>query len=196
MKKGILSFVSTGVILGITSVLLTPGLNAEAQENVGKTPSSTASAQTLTKEQMKQFQSNLASFDLTKKETQEKVITLGNGEKAVIGIEPIASETNGTMERSTFQNVKVTNGKFHAYWKSGVLNLSFYFDINNLRITRAYDASYSSIGVVVKSANLKLDSSKQATYYIEMGTPIWDFGGASGWLRAKISGDRVYFSIA
>lgn len=55
MKKGILSFVSTGVILGITSVLLTPGLNAEAQENVGKTPSSTASAQTLTKEQMKQF---------------------------------------------------------------------------------------------------------------------------------------------
>lgn len=120
--------------------------------------------------------SKSATFELKSKEIQEKEINLPNGEKGIIGIEPVTN----LFERAS-------NGSHKIYYYSGVGNATFYINVSNNRITRAYDPWHLIIGASVKSASLKLDNSKQATYNFSFGTPIWDFGGWNGWVRANIN---------
>lgn len=127
----------------------------------------------------------IATFDLNNPEKQEIEITLPNDETAVVGLEKISNPL-----------AKASNGTYKAYWYSGVANASFLFDVSSNKIKKAYDAWHMFVGTSVKSSDLKLDSSKQATYYFEFGTPIWDFGGWNGWLRAKInSNNEIEYSI-
>ncbi|WP_374965240.1 DUF5626 family protein [Lysinibacillus sp. RS5] len=127
----------------------------------------------------------IATFDLNNPEKQEQEITLSNNETAVVGLEPVSNPLT-----------RASNGTYKAYWYSGVANAHFYFTVSNNKITQVYDGWHLFVGTSVKSANLTLDSSKQATYYFEFGTPIWDFGGWNGWLRAKIdNNNNVKYSI-
>lgn len=135
----------------------------------------------------------IATFDLTNPEKQEQIITLPSNETAVVGLEMISNPTaRATLGSAT----RAVNGTYKAYWYSGVANASFRFTVNNNTITSVFDPWYLFVGVSVKSANLTLESPKQATYYFDFGTPIWDFGGWNGWLRAKIdSNNKINYSI-
>lgn len=148
----------------------------------------------LSKESVEKIEKTLGSFELNQPGIQEKTINLGNNKTAVVGLEytPTVSNSKDGMLRAA----SLQNGKYRAYWTTGVFNCEFRFIVSNNKITKAYDGTYSGIGVSVKSANLKLDSSKQATYYFEFGTPVWDFGGWNGWLRAKIdSNNKISYTI-
>lgn len=133
-------------------------------------------------------ENSIATFDLSNPEKQEQIITLPNNETIVFGLEMIA---NPLARAST-----ASNGTYKAYWYSGVANASFRFTVRNSEITSVFDPWYLFVGASVKSANLLLDSPKQATYYFDFGTPIWDFGGWNGWLRARIDhNNKIIYSI-
>lgn len=140
----------------------------------------------------------MQTLDLSKNESQETTITLKNGQKATIGIRPIDSSENQNKYvnySNVYHTSKLSNGTFETYWKSPLFQASFSFTVKDGKITKVFDGKYSSMGVVVKSAKLKLDNSKQASYYFELGTPIWDFGGSKGWIRASIEGSKIVYSI-
>lgn len=127
----------------------------------------------------------IATFDLNSPEKQEFEVTTSNNETVIVGLEKVSDPLT-----------RASNGSYKAYWYSGIANTHFYFDVSSNTITKAYDGWYAFIGGSVKSADLRLDSSKQATYYFDFGTPIWDFGGWNGWLRAKInSNNELEYSI-
>lgn len=119
-------------------------------------------------------------FDLTNNETQEIRFLNEQNEEVVYGIEPIINP----------RTPKVANGKWKIYFYSGPANCSFYINISDNKITSAYDPWHLFVGAAVNSAILKKDSSKQATYYFQFGTPIWNFGGWTGYLRAKINSNN------
>ncbi len=130
----------------------------------------------------------LAAFDLKSRGIQEKDVIMANGELATVGTTPVIEPSNGLLRAS--------NGNYKAYWYTGTYNCSFKFTVKSNKITRVYDKWYRMYGVSVKSNKLKLDNSKQATYYFEFGMPIWDLGGWNGWLRAKINGsNKIVYSI-
>ncbi|WP_301359476.1 DUF5626 family protein [Enterococcus spodopteracolus] len=117
-------------------------------------------------------------FDLSKNMVQTKEIHLASGTTAKIVAEPV------------FDNhLRLGNGVWNICYYSVIFNCGFNIRVssNSISISSAYDPWYYHVGVSVKSSSLKRDSTKQATYYFEFGTPIWDFGGWSGWLRASIN---------
>lgn len=124
-------------------------------------------------------------FDLNSSEIQEKQITLSNNEKVTVGVVP---EHNSML--------RVSNGSHKVYFYSGIANVTFKVRVSNNRITRAYDPWYIILGASVKSDTLKVDNSKQATYYFKFKTPVWEFGGWTGWVRANInSSNKLVVSI-
>lgn len=116
-------------------------------------------------------------FDLNNPNIQTKKVTTDNGTEATIVVEP---EFNPML--------RVSNGTYKIYYYAGIFNCSFRIKVSGNKITSAYDATYQHWGVSVKSSSLKKESTKKATYYFEFGTPVWDFGGWNGWLRATING--------
>ncbi|MGM9903858.1 hypothetical protein A5844_002522 [Enterococcus sp. 10A9_DIV0425] len=128
----------------------------------------------LTKEQGNS--SNHIEFDLSKNRRQVETIRLSNEEVVKIVVEPVSNS-----------QIRLGNGGWNIYYYSGIFNCGFKIKVSSNSITSAYDPWYYHIGVSVKSSSLKRDNLKQATYYFEFGTPVWDFGGWSGWLRATIN---------
>ncbi|MGX7025950.1 DUF5626 family protein [Vagococcus hydrophili] len=118
-------------------------------------------------------------FDLKETGIQTKKIIAEDGTEAIITIEP---EFN-PMSR-------VSNGTYKIYYYAGIFNCSFRIRVSGNNITSAYDGTYSHWGVSVKSSSLRRESNKRATYYFEFGSPVWDFGGWNGWLRATINGSN------
>ncbi|MGL4875557.1 MAG: DUF5626 family protein [Clostridium sp.] len=179
MKKLLASFITATVILTSTISVFAETKNNDLSVNTIK--------QELGK--TNEFVNNESKeivFDLNCRGIQEKEVTLSNGEKGVLGITPV--ETNSFS--------RVSNGKYKIYFYGVSANASFYVNINNNRITRAYDPWHLIVGASVKSSRLAIDSSKQATYYFEFGTPIWDFGGWTGWVRARLnSNNKIVVSI-
>ena len=117
-------------------------------------------------------------IDLNSYETKKVEKKLSNGETFSLEIAP---------ENKENQLARVSNGVWNIKWNIGVCSCSFKIKVSNNKILSAYDGKYMFVPFSVKSANLKRDSSKQATYYFQFGTPIWDFGGWNGWLRANIN---------
>lgn len=130
-------------------------------------------------------------FDLNSSEVQEKQITLSNGEKVTVGVAPEHSSDKGNSNK-----LQVSNGTHKIYFYGIIANVTFNVNVSNNRITRAFDPWYLIIGASVKSSNLKVDNSKQATYFFEFTTPIWELGGWTGWVRANInSSNKLVVSI-
>lgn len=136
-----------------------------------------------------------AKFDLNSNETQVQNVTLPDGKQGTFVVEPEEQATNPKTSVVRASSVKATSGVHKVSFYSGPVNASFKVKIANYKITKAYDKWYLIIGSSVKSSKLKIDNSKQATLYFTFGTPIWDFGGWNGWLRAKIKGKTLYTSI-
>lgn len=118
---------------------------------------------------------NEISIDLNSNESQSFEKQLSNGEVFKLEVSPENPVS------------KVSDGVWNIKWNIGICNCSFKIKVSKNKILSAYDGKYIFTGFSVKSARLKVDNSKQATYYFEFGTPIWDFGGWNGWLRANIN---------
>ena len=117
-----------------------------------------------------------AIFDLNQSGSQTQTMIGSNGQEQQL---TVSDDTNSLL--------RVANGTKTISWNVGIARASFKISVSGNKITRAYDGTYTFYTASVKSAKLSRDSNKQATYRFTFGTPIWDFGGWNGWLRANIN---------
>lgn len=170
--------VSTIIALAIAGVTVySPIVNTVSAMEKG---SDTVQNQNLEEDQKKisneiNEELNKVSIDLNSSESKIIEKKLSNGETFNLEISP-----ENSVDR-------ISNGVWNIKWNIGICSCSFKIKVSNNKILSAYDGKYMFAPFSVKSANLKRDSSKQATYYFQFGTPIWDFGGWNGWLRANIN---------
>ncbi|MDJ1121028.1 DUF5626 family protein [Olsenella sp. YH-ols2217] len=78
-----------------------------------------------------------ATFDLETLQPQSKTFVLEDGTKGELGISPVVYPA--------FFDMGSGKHTYTVYWNTGTLNTSFKIDIDNYRITRGYDKTFSGI---------------------------------------------------
>jgi hypothetical protein len=98
-----------------------------------------------------------ASFDLSQKVAQETIVTTADGDTVVYGVEPVIDPNAVQPLANEYENA---TGTWKIYWTSGVLNGSYYIDINSKsKITRAYDQWHLFTGYTVANSGLEFTST-------------------------------------
>lgn len=132
----------------------------------------------------------VATFNLNNPSKQEETVTLPDGTKGTLGIEPVVS-----MRTRASYDLGSGTGNWHVYYYTGVLNTGYYVRISNYRITSAYDNHYSGAGCVIDSCTLAYGStwSTQTTHAHEIvsGLKVSE----TRLLKGNISGHNLVTSV-
>lgn len=135
-------------------------------------------------------------------ESESKKIILSDGSTGSITVKKIAEFQDENKENKNIitpfswsvwhTRDKISNGTYEVYVKTGVANAGFKIDVKNYNITKAYDPWHFML-ISSVSGNLTLDSSKQATYFMNFSLALPWIGGPSwtGGVRARIEGTKL-----
>lgn len=124
-----------------------------------------------------------ASFDLTSHESQTAQIQLPNGEIGTVSLRYVSPP-------KTRASYPLENGTWEIYWETGFFNVQYFIDIENSRISDAYDLNYSTFGCSVDEYSLShtsLQSVAEMRYVVALGIG----GSFNGYLKATISGNKL-----
>nr|WP_285888980.1 DUF5626 family protein [Paenibacillus polysaccharolyticus] len=130
----------------------------------------------------------MASFDLSKKVAQETIVTTADGDTVVYRVEPVI-DPNAVLPLSN--DYPDATGQWKIYFYSGVLNGSYYIDINSKsKITRAYDQWHSFTGYTVANSGLEYTSTTARGWWdLELLGSSWL---STRWeLRAQMNGTTL-----
>lgn len=129
-----------------------------------------------------------ATFDLTQKVAQEKIVTTPDGKTIVYGVEPVIDPNAVQPMANDYENA---TGQWKIYWYGGVMNGHYYIDINsNSKITRAYDAWHLFTGYSLVYSGLEYTSTTARGYWdLELLGSSWL---STRWeLRAQMNGTTL-----
>lgn len=127
------------------------------------------------------------SFDLSQNCKQEETIILPNGEVGYLGIEPVSVET-----RASYPNA---SGQWHIYWYTGVINIGYYIDISNSKITNAYGQHHLTFVAVVTGNGLS-HTSTQATGWWNYEVNVAGLASsANAYLYATMNGSTLETTV-
>ena len=126
-----------------------------------------------------------AYYDLSIGGTQQFTLINDNEEELLITVEKVSPKSNISLFAVSNGNYKIS-GKKPGTWEA-----SYYINVSNNNITRAYSSNATALSGSFTSTSLKLDNAKQATYYLN-----WKIGFLSTnyHLRSNISNGSLIIS--
>ena len=128
---------------------------------------------------------NAAYYDLEVGGTQSFTLIDENHEEVIITVEEILPTSNVSL-------FAVSNGSYRiSGTRSGIWEANYYITVSNNNITRAYSPSATALSGSFTSTSLKVDNTKQATYYLD-----WKLGmfTSKHYLRSNISNGSLIIS--
>ena len=117
-----------------------------------------------------------STFDLEAlpHEGETKTVRDKNGEETHFSVIPENSNLN-----------RIANGRYRiSAWGIG-WRVTYYIRVVNNRILSAYDLNYI-IAMPIRSSNVKVDHSRQATVRFGFNTPIHNVLSWTGWVRVRL----------
>ncbi len=129
------------------------------------------------------------TFNLSSHVTQEQKITLANGYEGIVGLEFIEPTIESYMTND------LSNRTWKIYFYGVGINIHYYINIHDSKITDAYGLSFFNIGWAVQDSSLTY-TSKKSTGYLNCFYGVGSIGISSTFrLNATISGNKLITSF-